>query len=368
MALGPEHHARMAASPPPFIIYALPRSRTYWLSRFLTCGGWSCGHEELRHVRELGDLDRWFSQPQIGTAETAAAPWWRLVQKTCPEIRTLVVRRPVEEVVDSLLKTGLPFARDKLSYTMRRFDAKLDQIGSRLSGAMVVDYPALERTATLQQVFSFCHSGDAPPDRWLATLCPVNLQVDLGRLLAYCQAFAEPLERLRKQAKHRILANMARQSPAAFRGFTFAQEPWDSFYRDAQGLFSEHLCQVGEAPDAFQEKNLPLFKALASFGALQVTTARSNGKMFGYLLTVISPSFESTEKVIALNTAFFSSVPGVGEKLQRASLQALHARGVHEVHFKAATRGSGPRLGSLYQRLGAIPDGSMYALDLRETV
>lgn len=364
MALGPEHHARMAASPPPFIIYALPRSRTYWLSRFLTCGGWSCGHEELRHVRELGDLDRWFSQPRIGTAETAAAPWWRLVQKTCPEIRTLVVRRPVEEVVESLFATGLPFDRDKLTYTMRRLDSKLSQIAARVPGALVVDYPSLAHTATLQQVFSFCHSGDASPDRWLATLCPVNLQVDLGALLRYFLTFQEPLVRLGKIAKHRMLADLHVGREPQAQGFTFSQEPFDVFYRDAQGLFAEHLCQVGEAPDAFQGKNLPLLRELDSLGCLQITTARSNGKMFGYLMVVVGPSLEAPQQLVGTNTTFFSSVPGIGEKLQRASLEALRLNGVSLVNFQAGVRGSGPRLGALYQRLGAIPSGQTYSLAL----
>ena len=29
-----------------FIVFAMPRSRSYWLSRFLSYEGWHCGHEE----------------------------------------------------------------------------------------------------------------------------------------------------------------------------------------------------------------------------------------------------------------------------------------------------------------------------------
>ncbi len=34
----------------PFVVFGLPRSRTAWLSRFLTYGDWVCGHA----VRERG--------------------------------------------------------------------------------------------------------------------------------------------------------------------------------------------------------------------------------------------------------------------------------------------------------------------------
>ncbi len=87
-----------------FVIFALPRSRTAWLSRFLSYGEWFCGHEELRHVRSLDDVRAWFSQGQIGTAETAGAPWWRLLERFAPYSPVVIVRRPVDEVVDSLAR------------------------------------------------------------------------------------------------------------------------------------------------------------------------------------------------------------------------------------------------------------------------
>ena len=43
-------------TPPPFVVLSLPRSRSYWLSRYLSYGGWHCGHEEIRHARTLSDV------------------------------------------------------------------------------------------------------------------------------------------------------------------------------------------------------------------------------------------------------------------------------------------------------------------------
>src|SRR5690348_11556095 len=114
-----------------FIVYALPRSRTAWLSRFLTYGEWACGHDEARHLRSVEDIKSWFAQPNTGTAETAAAPFWRTVQHISPDTKVVVVRRPVEDVLESLMRLA-PFDRVQLEAHLRRLDRKLDQIEKRV--------------------------------------------------------------------------------------------------------------------------------------------------------------------------------------------------------------------------------------------
>ena len=57
---------------PPFVVFALPRSRSAWLARFLTWGDWMCGHDELRHCRSLDDVRAWLAMP---CAAWVAAPW-----------------------------------------------------------------------------------------------------------------------------------------------------------------------------------------------------------------------------------------------------------------------------------------------------
>ena len=64
----------------PFLIYALPRSRTYWLSKFLSYGDWVCGHDQIRYFRTIDDIKGWLNLPATGSAETGIAEWWRVVQ------------------------------------------------------------------------------------------------------------------------------------------------------------------------------------------------------------------------------------------------------------------------------------------------
>jgi len=343
-----------------FIIYALPRSRTWWLSRFLTYADWTCGHDELRHARSMDDIPAWFGQPCTGTVETAAAPWWRLVP---PEMRTVVVRRPVAEVVDSLFGAGLQCDRDRLTKEMVRLGRKLDQIERRVAGVLSVRFDDLASEETCARVFEHCLPY--PHDHvWWTTLSPVNLQTNLLALMRYMHAYQAPLAKLAAMAKQRTLAQMT-PPPREPDGVTIQQEPFEALFQDGRALFAEHSLQVGEAPDSYLSKNIPLMRVLEEIGAMQITTARSNGRMFGYLMAIISPSLESPEVTTGVHTLFFAdrAFPGLGMKLQRASIAALRARGVDEIVLRAGPRGSGPKMGALYRRLGAVDHGQLFILD-----
>lgn len=342
----------------PYIVYALPRSRTYWLSHFLSYGDWHCGHDELRTMRSLDDVRAWLSQPNTGTVETSAAPWWRLAA----DVPAVVIRRPVEDVLESLMHVGIRFDVDRLTAAMHKLDRKLDQIERRLPNVLSVQYADLASETTCARIFEHClpYRHDA---LWWKRLSPLNLQINWLALVRYQQVYERALIKLGAIAKQAILAGMARR-PAAIEGVTFQQEPFETFYRDGQHLFAEHLCQVGEAPTAFAAKNLPLMRKLEEIDCLQITTARSNGRMFGYLMAVISPSLESPDTMIATHTTFYVSpaAAGIGLKLQRASVSALRERNVNEVLLRAGPRGSGPRMGALYRRMGATDGGQLYSL------
>ncbi len=349
----------------PFVIYGLPRSRTFWLSRFLSYGGWHCGHDEIRHARSMEDVEVWFRQPLTGTSETAAAPWWRLLGRVAPSLRTVVVRRPVVEVVDSLMELNVGFNRPSLEQGMRRLNCKLDQIEARVPGVLSVRFRDLVDESVCGEVLEYCLELPRDP-KWWDMLAPMNLQTDMLATLRYCEAFRGQMAKLSKIARHREIAAMRRVSEC-HDGITIQQEPFDTFFRDGRGLFSEHLTQVGEAPDAYWEKNLDLMRAIEGLGFMQIVTARSNGRMFGYLMAVLSPSLEKNDTLSATHLTFFAApgFPGLGLKLQRASVEGLRNKGVDELFLREGVRGSGPRLGALYRRMGAEEFGNLYRLNLK---
>jgi len=351
---------------PPFLICALPRSRTKWLSAFLTYGDWQCGHEEIRHARSMDDLRSWLAQPCTGTAETAAAPFWRLALKLRPDIRIVTVRRSPAEVVESLLALRLGFDREPLTKEMQRLDHKLDQIEQRVPGVLAVRFDELPCEATCARLFEHCLPYRHDP-AWWGACDATNIQISMPMLLRYYDAHKPQLAKMAKVAKQRIIAGMARET-GEIEGVTFQVEPMDVVYRDAAPLFAEHLVQTGQSPDDHARKNLPLLRSLDSIGALQIMTARSNGRIFGYLMSIVAPSLDSPDMTIAEHTIFFASpdIRGLGMKLQRAALDALRSRGVDDVLMRAGVRGSGPRLGTIYRRLGAEDFGQLYRLSLTE--
>ncbi|HVX58075.1 MAG TPA: hypothetical protein VHA37_10240, partial [Candidatus Saccharimonadales bacterium] len=234
---------------PPFIIYALPRSRTFWLSKFLTCSKWVCGHDELRYARGFDDVHSWFAQPYIGTVETMAAPFWRLVHHYQPNIRTAVVHRPVDEVVDSLLRLGLGPA-EQLRRRMVYLEHKLEQIERRVQDVLSLEYGELDTPEGCAKLYEHC-TGETMAQEWWAGLASLNLQINMPALVRYVAAYRPQLEKLAAMAKQQTIAHVL--LPAAtseIEGVTFQQEPFDDrAIADAEQLAREHCVQVGELPD-----------------------------------------------------------------------------------------------------------------------
>lgn len=280
-----------------------------------------------------------------------------------------MVRRDPDEVVRSLLKLEMrgiaSFDEAPLSKQMKKLDAKLDQIEHRIPNVLSVSFHDLEHESVCAKVFEHCLPY-AHDHAWHESLKDINIQCDFMAMMRYAIAHRVQLNRLASIAKQEILSDLALKDCEPPVGVTFQCETFDVFFRDAQSLFREHLAQIGEDADGAHGKNIPLMRALDEHGSMQVMTARSNGRMFGYLMTILSPSLESETINTGIHATFFASreFPGLGLKLQRAALRALKERGVNEVFFRAGPRGSGPKMGALYRRLGAVEDGSLYRLTI----
>jgi L-amino acid N-acyltransferase YncA len=351
-----------------FLILALPRSRTFWLSRFLQYGEWTCGHDEARHVRSMDDVRSWFSQSGVGSVETAAAPFWRLVPSG---VRMVVVRRPVNDVVNSLIATGISFNREKLTARMRHLDRKLDQI--ERAGALSVQFADLVSESACARVFEHC-LGLPHDSAWWARLAPVNLQINLASELRYVAAHGPQLRRAEvlcvREIRRLLRGDKPKLGPPDANGVTLQEEYFETAWRDARQLMSEHCVEVGETSDSYEHKNIALLQTLSDAGVLRVMTARINGRMFGYLSSVAGPSLEAPGEIVVNQLSLFVSKDagrlGLGLKLQRAAIKAFETRGVKQVYMRAGVRGSGPRLSKLYEFIGAKDHGRMYRLDLGE--
>jgi hypothetical protein len=137
--------------------------------------------------------------------------------------------------------------------------------------------------------------------------------------------------------------------------------------KDAQNLMSDHCLMIGQPADEWTRNNIPLMQAMDDQGSLQVLTARANGKLFGYLVSILGPSTESTTTRSATQVQFFASKewPGAGLRLQREALHRLKAKGINEVIMRS-WMGPGAKIETLYKRLGAELDGQLYRIRLEQ--
>lgn len=349
---------------PPFVIMALPRSRTAWLSKFLSYRDWECGHDQLRFMRSLDDVKAWLSQGYSGSCESAAAPFWRTLLKYHPAVKVVTIRRPVEEVVESAANTGVWSDISAVRATVTKLDRKLDQIEGRYPNVRSIQYDSLRDEIVCAELFEYCLPYGHDSERW-KVLDAENIQINLAAQIRYGKANLAALTKLAAQSKQATLTDFA-SKPVDMHGLTIEQETFDEFMASCDWLFRRHCAEVGEAPDNWLNKNVPLMRQFYDMGIMQIMVGRSNGKPFGYLMTVLCPSLEEEGRLSAHNAAFYAApeAHGLGLKLQRASIAALKEKGVREIFMRAGIRGDGDRLDVLYRRLGGHDFGRMYRVEM----
>lgn len=132
----------------PFVVFALPRSRTAWMAAFL-----GCAHDALIGGTSLDDLCAVIARR--GSIETALAPAWRAIRDRLPTVRFVVVRRSVADVMESAKRIGWNFPASYLSDQVRC----LEEISAQ-PGTVTVDFahPRLSMDASASPVIVACRS------------------------------------------------------------------------------------------------------------------------------------------------------------------------------------------------------------------
>src|SRR5580693_3567005 len=171
-----------------FIVYSLPRSRSAWVSRFLSYGV-KCGHDLATQCETMKEFAHLFSEYE-GTAETGAVIGWKAIRRVLPDARIAVIRRSVSQVYDSLSKFGL--GSPELANELCERDEILEQVG-RLPGVRSFRFSDLDKPWACQELFEHCLG--APFDwEWWESLANVNVQVDVAERIKYLADNHERIE------------------------------------------------------------------------------------------------------------------------------------------------------------------------------
>lgn len=353
-------------SPPPFLVMGLPRSRTAWFSKFLTYGPWICGHDQIRYFRSLEDIRSWCMQPFIGSAETIGAQYWRLIPRYLPDGRVLIVRRPVVEVVESILKQGVVgIDRAKLMGNMRRMDAKLDQAEARLPDCITVNFDELNDPEVCRVAFEHC-LGLPFNYKWWEYWNAINVQVSFEATMRYIWTHMVQMHRLDLMAKHQMMTDLVVRPRQQIRdGLDIQEESFEASFPDSQRLAAEHCMMIGDPPDEWTRNNIPMLQKMDQVGRLQVLTARANGKMFGYLVSMLGETLDSASARSATHTLFFASKewPGAGLRLAREATRRLKSKGFNEIIMRSGL-GVGAKVETIWKRIGADFDGKIFKVKL----
>lgn len=303
-------------------------------------------------------MKSWLAQPFTGTVETSAAPFWRLL----PEgVTAAVIRRPIDEVISSLWRGGLQFDAVTMVRHLGAQDAKLRQFAHRRPGVLCTTFAELATEEGCARLFEHClpYRHDSG---WWQHLAPVNMQVSLPHSRNYYLAHMAQLEKLRLLARHEMLRQFRR--PVKLEGIVFRQETLNEIMPDLAGPAGDECVALGEPPEVWpQLMNMPLLRRLEAGGGLHIMTARSNGRMFGYLVSALGEAFHAAGQIEADQAWFYAdpSWPGLGRKLQHASIEDLRSKGVARVMMLNL---DGSRVGTLYRRLGAKQTGTRFVLEL----
>ena len=333
-------------NPAPFIIYSLPRSRTLWLSEFLSYGGWRVYHDIPLSVGTLAEMRAALAVPRTGTVETNMSRAAPMLRTWFPEAPIVVVKRPVDDVLASMTRIGWQMERSYLEAE----DRNLDVIGT-LPNAITVPYHQLSTKRGCKAVFEHCLRRPFDFEHWKRFRYR-NIQVDPKAHGDFVGTKLDQLQSLFTEINSHV---------------TIQVEGLETVLRDGQALFALHREEAGSFAGLPFDPDIDLFRAFQAAGKLLVVTARTPLGLLGYLAFTISQCPESRSVVVANQNVFFVDPAhrgSIGRQMHDYARKVLQQSGVGGLMMRSGVRARGPSLKHLFRRLGAHSMGEMYYLPL----
>jgi hypothetical protein len=180
--------------PSPFVVFALPRSRTAWLANYLNAGGrFPVGHDITIECNCTEDFFASYANGMRGTVETGSMMAWRLMKQRIPDLKILLIRRPLDEVKRSLLQFGIEPASGELEAReeILNFLETLPHVDS-------IEFRDLYITQCRRWVWETLL--EEPWDAvWDSALVPINIQIDMQARLRQLHRRFEPLTALKAE-------------------------------------------------------------------------------------------------------------------------------------------------------------------------
>ena len=159
----------------PFLIVGLPRSRTAWLSVFMTAAGSICYHEPIGGIRDISDIEAIYKSDYykfVGISDSGLGFFLDWILKNI-QPRTLIVERDLVEVDESMDLLGFPRtnATELLSAELQKFKEH--------SSVMWVPYEALNVKRVMQKIYWHLMPGQPFDEERYELLAKMHIECDV---------------------------------------------------------------------------------------------------------------------------------------------------------------------------------------------
>ena len=352
----------MIVKPSPFIVFALPRSRTAWLSRWLTYSGRVVGHDIAVECDTIDDFLDSLSLGLSGTVETGSVNGWRLVREALPTARIAVIFRPLPDVIASLLAAGFPVTEA----TVEQLSARLADMSelARQPGVLSVSYDSLNSPEACNALHEHL-TGDAMDPVWWGHISKAHIVIDMPKRIERL------VERREKNAVLWREVDAAVTQQIAGRWLHVGIEPWRTAWPDAAPLATAHFNEVA-ANDEPWRKFVPVISVMEQLcdnGIMKCITARRAGRFLGYMTWMVMPDIESYPLNCAQQGAWYAdpAARGVGLRLLRRSIHLFRRMGIDYLSLHHRLNGRGADLSRVFSRAGAVAHQHNYNLFLKGT-
>lgn len=175
-----------------FAVYSLSRSRSYWLSQFLTYGKYYCTHGLRVRAKSLDWFKGYLSAENIGVADPGLLELYHVMISNFPDHKQVVVHRPLEEINASFAKLGVDYKEPEYRLKL------LKTIGS-IPGVLNVTFEELKTLEGCKKVFEFCLDREFDYG-WYDEMKDKNLQVDMPKTIELFLANQKQMARVDAEA------------------------------------------------------------------------------------------------------------------------------------------------------------------------
>lgn len=337
----------------PFAVFALPRSRTFWLSRWLEEGAKAAGIKAALVGHDLAiEADSpqdwlnslWFGR--LGSVETGATGLGTIARRAMGEARIVVIRRPVEEVAKSLGKFIFP---QGLTEELTRRDRQLDQLVAE--GATEVAFGDLASPDCCAWLFEYLTGLPFDFSLW-QLMSRQNLQIDVPASLARQQERSKEIDRFFLRLENALARPTTKFSRVGL-------EPWDSFWPEAKDWMAQH------GPGEWDPDEARLGH-MARTGQLLVCSARTNGRLVGYCFWTLGNEFSDRKIRVASQGPLYAAPGtfGIGKKLVTWATASLPRLGFRKLTWQHNLEGRGNSLGKHLLALDAVPTKQIWTMEI----